>query len=175
VASPEAVQVLPFFQVGLAKLAIMSIFTWSLYELFWSYKQWDAVRRRTGVNFNPWLRTLLAMPLFFFPLFRDISRTTAARSTVRLRFPIFLAFCFAAISLIIFVPSWLNVLSLLAVLPLMAVQSRINACHRELGFDPRANRGLTWVNLLGVACGAVAYGVWLWPWVRWFVATHVAA
>jgi hypothetical protein len=166
---------LPFFQVGLAKFAVMSLFTFGLYELFWSYKQWDAFGRRTGTKVNGWLRTIVAMPLFFFPLFRDISRTVAAMSSVRLRAPTLLAVCFVVILVVAFVPSWLSVLSALAVVPLLVVQRQINACHRELGFDPKQNSRLSPLNVLGVACGVVGYGMWLWPWIKWFVATRLAA
>ncbi len=164
----------PFFQVGVAKLAVMSIFTMGFYELFWSYKQWDAFRRRTGEDLNPWLRTILAMPLFFFPLFRDISKTAAARSSIRLRSPTLLASSFLLLSATVLVRTWVSFLSFLSVLPLLVVQRRINAIHAELGFDARANSRLTPLNLVGVACGAVAHGIWLWPWIRWIIATRLA-
>src|SRR5262249_1516729 len=127
----------PFFQVGIPKLVVMSVFSWGFYELYWSYKQWDAFRRRTGEPLNAVLRSVFAMPLFLFPLLRTAARTMAAKGTIRLRYPVLLATGFVVLSLVAFIPSWFSLLSVFAVVPLAVAQARMNEFNREAGLDVR--------------------------------------
>src|SRR5687767_15670126 len=64
---------IPQFAVSLTKLAVMSLVTFGIYELYWSYKQWDAQRRRDTEDMMPFWRAVFA-PLWAFSLFPRLQR-----------------------------------------------------------------------------------------------------
>ena len=57
----EAVSVsLPYFEVALGKVVVMSLVTFGLYELYWMYQQWKRVKIRTMEDLSPFWRTFFA-------------------------------------------------------------------------------------------------------------------
>ena len=60
----------PWFRVGTAKLLLMCVVTFGLYQIYWFYQQWRHVQRR-GERVHPALRTLFAA-IFCYPLFRRV-------------------------------------------------------------------------------------------------------
>ena len=50
---PEESVAALFFATSQAKLAIMSIATLGIYDIWWFYKNWLAVRARTGRKIRP--------------------------------------------------------------------------------------------------------------------------
>jgi len=63
----------PQFAVSLGKLAILSIVTFGIYDLYWAYQQWDAIRRRENEDLSPFWRAFFA-PLWGFSLFPRIQK-----------------------------------------------------------------------------------------------------
>jgi len=51
----------PFFAVSLLKLAVLSVCTLSLYELYWFYKNWQLIRDRERSGIQPALRAIFAV------------------------------------------------------------------------------------------------------------------
>jgi len=51
----------PFFAVSLVKLAVLSVCTLSLYELYWFYKNWKLIRARESSNILPFWRAFFAI------------------------------------------------------------------------------------------------------------------
>ena len=62
---------LPFFAVSLFKLAVLSLCTLSLYEIYWFYRHWKAAKRRDNSSVWPVPRAIFAI-LFCYPLFKRI-------------------------------------------------------------------------------------------------------
>src|SRR6187401_1574907 len=67
----------PWFRVGTAKLLLMCVVTFGIYEIYWFYQQWRHVQRR-GERVHPALRTLFA-GLVCYALFRRVSQDATAR------------------------------------------------------------------------------------------------
>ncbi len=63
----------PFFVVSLWKLAVMSVCTLGLYELYWFYRNWQRVRVREQKGLSPAVRAVFAL-IFCYPCFRRIRR-----------------------------------------------------------------------------------------------------
>ncbi len=75
---PEAQ--LPFVSVPLARFVLMSLVTFSLYEVWWFYANWKRVKDRTGDDIWPVWRALFA-PLFCYQLVQTV-RSTAEKVSV---------------------------------------------------------------------------------------------
>ena len=61
----------PFFEVGLPKLAVMSICTFSLYQLYWFYQHWKRIAARERGAISPVARTIFSV-VFCYPCFARI-------------------------------------------------------------------------------------------------------
>jgi hypothetical protein len=60
-----------FFTTSTLKLAVMSISTFGLYELYWFYKNWVLIKERTGQNIMPFGRAIFA-PFWAYSCFKHI-------------------------------------------------------------------------------------------------------
>ena len=74
---------LPFFPVATHKFLILSICSFSIYELYWCYKNWQRIQDATGESIDPFWRAFFA-PLWVFSL-RLLTPSHPAR--LRLRTP----------------------------------------------------------------------------------------
>lgn len=61
--SPGASQPAVYFPVSTRKFIVMSVATGGLYELYWSYRNWDYIKRRDGLKIMPFWRAWFT--LFF--------------------------------------------------------------------------------------------------------------
>ena len=75
-----------FFAVGKLKLAVLCICTLGLYELYWFYRNWQLVCRRSGLPgwWNPVLRSFFAI-FFCYSLFKRVDREARKRSRASAR------------------------------------------------------------------------------------------
>ena len=74
-AAPSAASA-PFFAVSLPKLAIMSIFSFGLYQVYWFYRNWQLIEKREGRDFALMARALFSV-FFCYRLFARVA--TAGR------------------------------------------------------------------------------------------------
>ncbi len=58
-----------FFIVAPSKLAVMSIATFGLYEIYWAYKNWQAIKEADDSNIMPFWRAVFAI-FFAYRLFQ---------------------------------------------------------------------------------------------------------
>lgn len=49
-----------FYNPSIAKLVILSICTFGIYEIYWFYRQWKAIKKQTGKNISPFWRAWFA-------------------------------------------------------------------------------------------------------------------
>lgn len=71
---------LPFVAVPLARFVLMSLATFSLYEIWWFYANWKRVQERTGEKMYPFWRAVFA-PIFCY-FFVDTVRRTSQKASV---------------------------------------------------------------------------------------------
>jgi hypothetical protein len=143
----------PWFRVGTAKLLLMCVVTFGVYEIYWFYQQWRHVQRR-GERVHPALRTLFA-GLFCYALFRRVSQDATERGIARAPSAVLCAAAFIALAVTVRLPDPWSTLSLLQLLPLALVQRAASAAALAAvpGADP--NTRLTPINWLGVAFGVM--------------------
>jgi hypothetical protein len=141
----------PWFQVGTAKLLLMCVVTFGLYQIYWFYQQWRHVQRR-GERVHPALRTLFAA-IFCYPLFRRVSVDAADRGIPQVPSAVGCAVAFVLLSMTWRLPAPWSSISLLSLLPLAMVQRAASAAARAAVPTADPNTRLTPVNWLGVVFG----------------------
>jgi len=143
----------PWFRVGTAKLLLMCVVTFGIYEIYWFYQQWRHVQRR-GERVHPALRTLFA-GLFCYALFRRVSQDATARGVAGAPSAVGCAVAFIALAITVKLPDPWSTLSLLQLLPLALVQRAASAAALAAvpGADP--NTRLTPINWVGIAFGVM--------------------
>lgn len=70
-----------FFPISTAKLAVLSVCTLGLYQLYWFYRNWEFVRKNEHSRILPVCRALFA-PLFCYAFFRRV-RSEAREESAR--------------------------------------------------------------------------------------------
>jgi hypothetical protein len=145
-----------FYAVSVVKLLLLNLATAGLYQIYWFYQHWQVIRARTGDRLSPPLRALFNV-FFVYPLFRRIAADAPPGQVS----PILLALVYVAIGVASLSPlpdPW-SLIVVLAILPLLEVQSQANLVNAERTPSADANRRFTWGNVIGITAGAAAWTV----------------
>jgi quinol-cytochrome oxidoreductase complex cytochrome b subunit len=146
----------PFFPVATHKFIVLSIFSFGLYGLYWSYQHWKRVGAESAEILSPFWRAFFA-PLWNFMLFGDI-RNAALTSGLKVRWHTgVLAGSYLLLSSSSRLPDPWSLLTLCAFVPLVPVQlaaERINALHGASVQESR-NTKYSAANIILITCGGV--------------------
>lgn len=119
---------LPFFAVSLTKLAIMSMCTFNLYEMYWFYRNWHFVKSRENSKIRPALRSIFAV-FFCYQLFSQIRKYGSDRNLNARLFAGPLATGFIITTVLWKLPDpywWISYFSFVFLLPVQAYANKIN-------------------------------------------------
>jgi hypothetical protein len=148
-----------FFSVSLVKLAVLSLSTFGIYELYWLYRQWKAIQQRTGARISPFWRTFFT-PLFCYSCFSFIAKEGRRRGLDRP--PVIgllaVAWIICRFAARLPAPWWLLTLSsVFFLLPIQAYANRIIAVEAP-GLDKNSRFTLwNWLTaVLGGICVVLA-------------------
>lgn len=70
-ASSSTGQKIEYFAISPGRLALFSILTFGIYEIFWFYKNWQVVKKQEGSNISPFWRAIFAI-FFCHSLFKKV-------------------------------------------------------------------------------------------------------
>jgi hypothetical protein len=155
----------PFFAVSLLKLAVLSVCTFGLYEIYWFYRNWTAIKVRERRLINPHRRALFS-PIYCYQCFARVN-DFAAPGLARGRLQ---AFALAAgwIMLVLAgrLPDPYSLISTFTFVFLLPVQRRANAI--DAAVEPRhdANDGFSALNWVAIAVGGAVFVLGT---LEWFV------
>lgn len=164
-AEDVAAQLPPLFAVSLPKLIVLSIFTLGLYELYWAYKHWVAIRRAERSDILPAARAFFGV-IFCWALFTRIEKTGVAAKVPDAPPAGFLAIAWIILTLCWRLPDPVWVISLgapLFTLPIQAYANRINA-RLAPGHDRNVRFGLTniaWIVVGGIVLALAMVGLFM--------------
>ena len=154
----EASALPPFFAVPVWKLALMSFFTFGLYEFYWFYRNWQRVRVREQVNISPFWRAFFGV-FFCHSCFERIETYGLARD-ITPGPPILLLTILWIVTTIAWRlpdPFWLICMfSFVFLLPVQAYANRINA--QEMPAHDRNARLTAW-NWGGIVIGGCLFAL----------------
>jgi hypothetical protein len=144
----------PQFAVSLPKLAVMSLCTFGIYEVYWAYKQWDAQRRREQEELSPFWRAVFE-PLWGFSLLPRLQRITAQYRVPATWSGSALATVYFVLHVFVRLPDPLWLVSLFSFVPLLIVQRSINALNREVAPDAPRNDSYSGLNVATIIVGGL--------------------
>jgi len=157
-AAPAAVAGTAYFPVSRLKLAVMSVATFNLYQVYWFYKNWKNAQRVAGVNANAPIRAFFygLTSYWLFKLIRDHAQSVDPKRSLpagNLALGV-LAFAIAAN---LPDPYWL--VTLLGFLPLLPVQAVVNRVNQQLAPDADPNARFGGWNIFWIVLGALIVSV----------------
>lgn len=142
----------PWFLVGTAKLVLMSLVTFGMYQVYWFYQHWMRHRASTGAAVQPLARAILG-PLFCYPLFTRMASAAGAAGVVPPAAPEALAIAYVLLNVSSLLPEPYWLLTHLSVVPLVVVQRLATAAALRAAPDAPRNTQLTRLNRVAVILG----------------------
>ena len=117
----------PFLAVSLTKLAVTSICSFGIYQIYWFYENWRLLKEREQTRIRPSCRALFA----YFSCYQCLSRISRASFSLGLRRipagPLAVGWIITTLLVNLPDPFWtISVLSVLFLLPAQAAANRIN-------------------------------------------------
>jgi hypothetical protein len=156
VGKPAPVTVsFPLFPVATHKFIVLSICTFSIYELYWCYQNWKRLKTESGESLSPFWRAFFA-PLWGFSLFRRIRATAASNGVVTEWSAGVLGTFYLILSLLYNLPDPWWLISLAAWLPIIPVQQaaqRVNERHAAAAEG--RNDNYTTTNIATIVIGGL--------------------
>jgi hypothetical protein len=155
----------PLFAVSLPKLVVLSIVTFGLYEVYWAYRHWVAIRREERSDILPAARAFFGV-IFCWALFRRIEKMGNAAKVPDAPPAGFLAVAWIIVTLCWRLPDPAWVISMgapLFTLPIQAYANRINA-RLAPGHDRNARFGLAnigWIVVGGSVLALAMVGLFM--------------
>lgn len=150
---PPADERTPFFTASRLKLIVMSILTFGIYDLFWFYWNWKAIRARNHSNVSPALRAIFSV-LFSFACFSEIAEATE-RSQERSRTALALGFAYLLLNFSARLPDPYWVPSLFAFLPVLAANGWAREANLRVSPDLPENTSFSAWNWLAIVLGGL--------------------
>lgn len=140
----------PLFAVSVAKLAVMSVCTFTLYELYWFYKNWQRIAERERAILWPLARAVFAV-VYCYPCFARIRDHEGASQLDSRLYALPLAIGFIATSLTWRLPEpwdWISLSSFLFLLPVQSYANRLNALASPSHDRNSRLRGWNWAAVV---------------------------
>jgi hypothetical protein len=122
-----------FFPVSIRKLAIMSLVSFGLYELWWLFKNWKYIQESSGRKIMPAARAFFGV-IWVYPLLKEMRKSGQERGVMRRLDAGMIAIAWIILSGLWRLPDPWWLISLISFVPLLAVQGYINELNKAL--DP---------------------------------------
>lgn len=145
-----------YFPVSPVKLMVMSICTLSLYVFYWTYKNWQLIKRRKRKNISPVGRTIFSV-YYCYPLFLDVRRT-ASGNNIHVTLPagpLAAAWIITALLVVLPEPYWL--ISYLATIFLLPIQVAANKVNETVTPEHKRNEDFSAVNIATIIIGGLFF------------------
>jgi hypothetical protein len=147
-----------FFTTSTLKLALMSVCTFGIYELYWFYKNWVLIKERTGESIMPFWRAFFA-PIWAYSCFKRMRESASENHTQGTLSIGFLAFAYFILQALWRLPDpyWLiSFSSFTLLIPVNSVALRIN---NELCAGFSNNDKFTGWNWVGLVLGGLLFAL----------------
>lgn len=141
-----------FWYVDANKLAVMSLVTFRLYEIFWLYKNWTYIKTARNGKMQPFWRAWFS-PIWIYPLLKEVAEEGKQRNSADELPAGQLAIAYVVLFLCgRFLQGQLQVIGWFSFIPLLSVQEYINSINKEQSTTP-INSRFTAVNWIAILVG----------------------
>jgi hypothetical protein len=143
---------LPYYTVSDFRFITLSTISFSMYLIYWMYKNWSIIRSNYNLQISPIWRTVFSH--FFIFSFNFTIRKDMASHNIKMGWnPVAVGILYIAVSLLCYLPIPYLLLTTLCCLPLISV----NSSMRKLNLDNRlmeitAGKLNWWKKLIIVTC-----------------------
>ena len=131
-----------FFPVSRTKFVVMSIVTFGLYDLYWSYKNWSYLKKQDGLKISPFWRAWFVLFFHYSLLQRMKNRLGHRTSATYNSAPLTVAYF--ALLLSARLPDPLSLLSMLSFIPVLPVVLAVEAANASVPADLLNTRFSGW-------------------------------
>ncbi len=142
--------------IAVRKLVLPSLARFGLYQISWYYKNWWAVRLRTGARLSPIWRSLFFW-LFAYALFRRIRQSADEQGVITAFSPSLAALTSAVFALFWRLDETFWFTTILTIVPLVLVQQVINRVNAMVAPDAPIDQELTWWERITVPLGSLGF------------------
>ncbi len=143
-----------FFPVSTAKFVAMSIFTFGIYPIYWSYKNWQRIKARSREDISPFWRAFFA-PFFGFALFERVHEAAERKRLAPGWSSGFLGVLFFLLNITWRLPDPWWTISLLAFAPMVPVVRTIEQLHASEPSAEGLNSRYTGANIAAMIIGGI--------------------
>lgn len=143
-----------YFSVSKPKFIVMSLCTWSIYEMYWFYKNWNIVRERTGENIRPFCRAFFSI-FFCYSFFKSVKQSAGSLGIPSQTSPGGLTCAYIALAAMWRLPDPFWLISFLTFLPLLSVQGVINQINSKGSLEHEPNNRFSLGNVVVIVFGGL--------------------
>jgi hypothetical protein len=141
-----------FFPVSVLKLALMSLCTLGLYELYWGYKNWKCANRLFRKDYSAAIRAFF-LAFTSFGLFKHINEYSTSKGVPLPGGSSGMATLFLILSLTWRLPDPYWLIAWFAIVPLLVVQNVVNQVNAIVAPDADRNSRFSAWNIVAVVLG----------------------
>jgi hypothetical protein len=145
---------LPFFSVSVRKLIVMYIVTLGLYQVYWFYRHWIAVRNFNQIYISPAARTVLSV-IFAFNLFKRIFDSSNFKPAAAFWLAVVLGAFLLVTSMATYLPPGYSFIAILALLPTLPAQMLANRANRSIDPAHTVNSKFSRLNWIAIVMGGL--------------------
>lgn len=143
----------PYFTVGLAKLALLTVCSFGVYQIYWFYQQWKREVERTGEDLQVVPRAIFT-PIFAYSLFRRVHQLAADGQPAGFSGPGGLAVAYVMILFAVRLPDPFWLAATLSFLPLLPIQAAANGINQRVAPAAPRNDLFSLANVAMIVIGA---------------------
>lgn len=161
----ESGSTIEYFAISLKRLALFSILTLGIYEIYWFYKNWSAVKKFEGQKISPFWRAIFVV-FFCHSLFKKVLESAKSHAYKNSYSPGWLA---TAYILLLFVGNGLSrvesydigfnliwlIVAITTFIPLLLVQKAINFNNEKIRDNFKLRREFSGGEVLLIVVGVI--------------------
>jgi hypothetical protein len=151
-------EIAPTIAVSITKLLVMDIGTFGLYQFYWFYRHWVAVRRRGDKSIMPFWRAFFGV-IWCYSLFSRIHEDARKEHVDNWISVGTLAAGWVILNLCSRLPDPFWLVTFLSVFFLVPIQRQANDLNAKMAPTADRNSRFTWVNIAWLAIMAVFWAL----------------
>lgn len=148
----------PYFPVSTTKLVVMTLCTFGLYEVYWFYKNWSLIKKRDSLEIMPFWRGVFSV-FFCHGCFKDISAGEEKAGLQKSFNYDAMAIGWILLTVLWRLPDPYWLVTNLAVLFLIPVQTAANEINRTVSPNHELNSSYGGWNIFGIVVGGIMFAL----------------